>query len=75
MTARASGRGRLAIVGEPIVAVDLINTVAAPGSAVTYDLLSAERGAAAWWRIERARVPGGGLPDIQALHRLRSALR
>jgi hypothetical protein len=37
MTARASGRGRLAIVGEPIVAVDLINTGAAPGSAVTND--------------------------------------
>ena len=75
MTASAAGRGRLAIVGEPIVAVDLINTVAAPGSAVTNDLLSAERGTAAWWWIERARVPGEGLPDIQALRRLRSALR
>ena len=73
MAASASGRSRLAIVGEPVVAVDLINTVAAPGSAVTNDLLSAERGAAAWWRVERARVPGGGLPDIQALRRLRSA--
>jgi predicted RNA-binding Zn ribbon-like protein len=75
MAASASGRSRLAIVGEPVVAVDLINTVAAPGSAVTNDLLSAERGAAAWWRVERARVPDGGLPDIQALRRLRSALR
>ncbi|HEY2263099.1 MAG TPA: ABATE domain-containing protein [Streptosporangiaceae bacterium] len=75
MAASASGRNRLAIVGEPIVAVDLINTVATPGSAVTNDLLSAERGAAAWWRVERARVPGGDLPDIQALRRLRSALR
>ena len=75
MAASASGRGRIAIIGEPIVAVDLINTGAAPGSAVTDDLLSAERGAAAWWRIERARVPGGGLPDIHALRRLRSALR
>src|SRR5262249_50724712 len=74
MTASAAGRGRLAIVGEPIVAVDLINTVAAPGSAVTNDLLSAERGTATWWWIERARVPGEGLPDIQALRRLRSAL-
>src|SRR5690242_2642900 len=73
MAASASGRSRLAIVGELIVAVDLINTVAVPGSAVTNDLLSAERGAAAWWRVERARVPG--LPDIQALRRLRSALR
>ena len=30
MAASASGRGRLAIIGEPIVAVDLINTSAAP---------------------------------------------
>ena len=75
MAASASGRGRIAIIGEPIVAVDLINTGAAPGSAVTDDLLSAEGGAAAWWQIERARVPGGGLPDINAVRRLRSALR
>jgi predicted RNA-binding Zn ribbon-like protein len=75
MAARASGRSRIAIIGEPIVAVDLINTGAAPGSAVTDDLLSAERGAAAWWQIERARVPGGSLPDIHALRWLRSALR
>jgi len=75
MAADASGRSRIAIIGEPIVAADLINTGAAPGSAVSDDLLSAERGTAAWWRIEGARVPGGGLPDIQALRRLRSALR
>jgi predicted RNA-binding Zn ribbon-like protein len=75
MAASASGRGRLAIIGEPIVAVDLINTGAAPGSAVTDDLLSAERGAAAWWQIETESVPGGGLPDIHAMRRLRSALR
>jgi len=30
MAASASGRGRIAIIGEPIVAVDLINTGAAP---------------------------------------------
>ena len=75
MAASASGRGRIAIIGEPIVAVDLINTGAAPGSAVTDDLLSAARGAAAWWQLERARVPGGSLPDVHALRRLRSALR
>ena len=68
-------RGRFAIIGEPVVAVDLINTVAAPGSAVADDLLSADRGAAAWWRIERARVPAGDVPDIRALRQLRSALR
>ena len=70
-----AGRSRFAIIGEPVVAVDLINTVAAPGSAVADDLLSADRGAQAWWRIERARVPAGDVPDIQALRQLRSALR
>jgi predicted RNA-binding Zn ribbon-like protein len=68
-------RGRFAVVGEPVVAVDLIDTVAPPGSPAADDLLSADRDAEAWWRIEGARVPGGDLPDIRALRRLRSALR
>jgi hypothetical protein len=72
MTVRAVGRGRLAVVGEPVVAVDLINTVAAPGSAVADDLLSADRGAEAWWRIEKARVPTGDVPDIIAVNPRRS---
>jgi len=71
----AAGRGRFAVVGEPIVAVDLINTVAVPGSPLADDLLSAGRGAEAWWRIEGARVPDADLPDVRALRRLRSALR
>ena len=70
-----SGRGRFAVIGEPIVAVDLINTVAAPGSSAGHDLLSVDRGAEAWWRVERARVPDGDLPDTRTLRRLRSALR
>ena len=73
--ASAAGRGRFAVIGELIVAVDLINTVAAPGSAVADDLLSADRGAEAWWRFQRARVPTGDVPDIRALRRLRSTLR
>jgi predicted RNA-binding Zn ribbon-like protein len=75
MAAGGAGRSRFAIIGEPVVAVDLINTVAAPGSAVADDLLSADRGAEAWWRIEKARVPTGDAPDIRALRQLRSALR
>jgi predicted RNA-binding Zn ribbon-like protein len=75
MAVSAAVRGRFAIIGEPVVAVDLINTVAAPGSAAADDLLSADRGAQAWWRIERARVPAGDVPDIRALRQLRSALR
>jgi predicted RNA-binding Zn ribbon-like protein len=75
MAVSTAGRGRFTVVGEPIVAVDLIDTVAPPGSPAPDDLLSADRDAEAWWRIEGARVPGGDLPDIRALRRLRSALR
>src|SRR5580658_9483070 len=69
------GRGRFALIGEPIVAVDLANTVAAPGSPAGDDLLSADRGAQAWWWIQRARVPRGDLPDLRSLRRLRAAIR
>ena len=70
-----AGRGRFAVLGEPIVAVDLIDTIAVPGSPVADDLLAGDEGAAAWWRLESARVPPGDLPDIRALRRLRLALR
>src|SRR5262245_40244343 len=70
----SAGRKRFAVAGEPIVAVDLIDTVAAPGSAAG-DLLATEGDALAWWRMEGARVPAGELPDLRALRRLRSALR
>ena len=75
MAVSIPGRGRFAVAGEPIVAVDLINTVAAPGSAAAEDLLPADRDAEAWWQAERARVPDGDVPDIRALRELRSALR
>jgi predicted RNA-binding Zn ribbon-like protein len=74
-SADAPDRGRFALIGEPIVAVDLINTVTAPGSSAGDDLLWTDRGAEAWWRLERARVPRADRPDIRALRRLRSALR
>jgi predicted RNA-binding Zn ribbon-like protein len=70
-----AARGRFAVIGEPIVAVDLINTVAVSGSPVAEDLLASDCDAGAWWRLERARVPHADLPDVQALRRLRSALR
>jgi predicted RNA-binding Zn ribbon-like protein len=40
MAVSTAGRGRFTVTGEPIVAVDLINTVAAPGSATAGDLLA-----------------------------------
>jgi len=75
MAISATGPRRFVITGEPIVAVDLINTVAAPGSSAADDLLTADRDVQAWWRIEGTRVPRGDLPDIRALRRLRTALR
>jgi len=71
----STGRGRFALAGEPIVAVDLINTVAGPGSPMAEDLLSTDRDADAWWQIEGSRVPDGARPDTRVLRRLRSALR
>jgi predicted RNA-binding Zn ribbon-like protein len=71
----AAGRGRLTLIGEPIVAVDLVNTGAAPGSPARDDLLASKRGAQAWWQIEQARLPPAGQPDLRALRRLRAALR
>jgi len=75
MAISATRPRRFAVIGEPIVAVDLINTFARPGSLAADDLLTADRDAQAWWRIEGTRVPSGDLPDIRALHRLRTALR
>ena len=74
MAISTAGPRRFAVVGEPIVAVDLIDTVAPPGSAAG-DLLAADGDAETWWRIQAARVPGGEVPDLRALRRLRSALR
>jgi predicted RNA-binding Zn ribbon-like protein len=75
MGVTGAGRGHLALTGEPIVAVDLINTVAAPGTRTAGDLLAAGGGAEAWWRVQRDRVPDGELPGIRALRQLRAALR
>jgi predicted RNA-binding Zn ribbon-like protein len=71
----AGDRWRFALFGEPVVGVDLIDTIAVPGSPVADDLLADEDNAAAWWRLESDRVPAGDIPDIQGLRRLRSALR
>lgn len=68
-------RGRFAVLGEPVVAVDLIDTIGVPGSLAADDLLAGEGNAETWWRLESGRVPPGDLPDIRALRRLRTALR
>jgi hypothetical protein len=75
MSVSASGHRRFAVLGEPIVAVDLIDTIAPPGSPVADDLLRVGENAAAWWRHQKDRMPPGDIPDIQAVRRLRAVLR
>lgn len=75
MADSGTGQQRFGVLGEAIVAVDLINTVAPPGSPVMADLLSGAEDAAAWWRHEEPRVPPGAVPDLRAVRRLRAALR
>ena len=48
MAISATGPRRFAVIGEPVVAVDLINTVAAPGSPAADDLLATDRDVHAW---------------------------
>jgi predicted RNA-binding Zn ribbon-like protein len=75
MSLSAGADRRFAVLGEPIVAVDLIDTIAPPGSPVTDDLLRADENTAAWWQHQKDRVPPGDIPDIQAVRRLRTVLR
>jgi predicted RNA-binding Zn ribbon-like protein len=75
MSVSAAGRRRFAVLGEPVVAVDLIDTIAPPGSPVADDLLRVGENAAVWWRYQMDRVPPGDIPDIQAVRRLRTVLR
>jgi predicted RNA-binding Zn ribbon-like protein len=75
MSLSAAGHRRFAVLGEQIVAVDLINTIALPGSPVADDLLRTGEDVAAWWQCQEDRVPPGDIPDIQAVRRLRGALR
>jgi predicted RNA-binding Zn ribbon-like protein len=75
MANNGASQVRFAVLGEPIVAVDLVDTVAPPGSPVMADLLGDDDAVAAWWRHEKSRVPGGALPDTRALLRLRATLR
>ena len=67
LMAISAWHGQFIVIGEPIVAVDLINTVAAPWPSTGEDLLLAEPDAEAWWRIERGGVPGEDLPEDQEI--------
>ncbi|HEY4457152.1 MAG TPA: ABATE domain-containing protein [Pseudonocardiaceae bacterium] len=60
--------------GEPLVALDLVDTLmTAVDPAV--DLLDAPERGARWWEVELARLPESPVPDPTATRRLRTALR
>jgi predicted RNA-binding Zn ribbon-like protein len=60
--------------GEPLVALDLADTVMTAVRPVT-DLIGTPAAAAAWWEIQSRRLPPGPAPDPVATRRLRAAVR
>jgi predicted RNA-binding Zn ribbon-like protein len=59
---------------EPLVALDLVDTLMTAGDTPT-DLIESTEATEAWWRLESPRLPEGPLPDAPATRRLRSAIR
>lgn len=60
--------------GEPLVALDLVDTLMTAGDAPV-DLIEAPERGAQWWDVELARLPESATPDPTATRRLRTALR
>ena len=60
--------------GEPLVALDLADTVMTVGEPVT-DLIGTAAAGAAWWKVQARRLPPGPVPDPAAVRRLRAAVR
>ncbi|MFF3951238.1 CGNR zinc finger domain-containing protein [Streptomyces sp. NPDC001902] len=60
--------------GEPLVALDLADTVKTAREPAE-DLIGTPAAAAAWWGIQARRLPPGPAPDPVATRRLRAAVR
>lgn len=67
-------RKRFPMGGEPLVAIDLADTLMTATEPVI-DLLSAPEQSTAWWDLESSRLPEAPVPDPTATRRLRSAIR
>jgi predicted RNA-binding Zn ribbon-like protein len=64
--------------GEPVVALDLVNTSLASevaGAALPPDRLEDPEAARRWWQLEAERLPEGPVPALSTTRRLRGALR
>ena len=62
------------IGGEPLVALDLVDTEMLAVDPAQ-DLLAAPERRAAWWSLQATRLPESSTPDPAAVRRLRAAIR
>ena len=60
--------------GEPLVALDLVDTLMTTADP-DVDLIDTPERGAQWWQVELARLPESPVPDPTATRRLRAALR
>jgi predicted RNA-binding Zn ribbon-like protein len=60
--------------GEPLVALDLVDTLMTAVEP-SVDLLAPPGRAGSWWRIQGSRLPDGPAPDPASTARLRAAIR
>lgn len=60
--------------GEPLVALDLVDTLMTVGDPPT-DLIGTPSARDAWWKAQSDRLPAGPTPDPAAVRRLRAAIR
>lgn len=60
--------------GEPLAALDLVDTLMT-ATDPEVDLLADPQRAALWWAVELSRLPESAQPDLAATRRLRAALR
>ncbi len=67
-------RAGFLIGGEPLVALDLVDTLMTVTDPPT-DLLADPEAAARWWALQAPRLPPGPAPDPAATRRLRAAIR
>jgi predicted RNA-binding Zn ribbon-like protein len=60
--------------GEPLLALDLVDTLMTAADPPT-DLLADAAQAGEWWRLQSSRLPGAPPPDPLTTRRLRAAVR
>ena len=67
-------RGGFPMGGEPLVAIDLVDTLMTAVDP-SVDLLASPDRSAWWWALQAARLPKSPTPEAAAVRRLRAAIR